>query len=46
MVSTKLKLAMFYFNARSVEVAYWLKACNFVKKRLKHMCFPVNIAKN
>ena len=22
-----------------------LKACNFIKKRLQHMCFPVNIAK-
>ena len=22
-----------------------LKACNFVKKRLQHRCFPVNIAK-
>ena len=22
-----------------------LKACNFVKKRLQHSCFPVNIAK-
>ena len=22
-----------------------LKACNFIKKRLQHRCFPVNIAK-
>ena len=22
-----------------------LKACNFIKKRLQYMCFPVNIAK-
>ena len=22
-----------------------MKACNFIKKRLQHMCFPVNIAK-
>ena len=22
-----------------------LQACNFIKKRLLHMCFPVNIAK-
>ena len=22
-----------------------LKICNFIKKRLKHRCFPVNIAK-
>ena len=22
-----------------------LKACNFVKKKLKHSCFPVNIGK-
>ena len=22
-----------------------LKACNFIKKRLQHWCFPVNIAK-
>ena len=22
-----------------------LKACNFIKKRLPHSCFPVNIAK-
>ena len=22
-----------------------LKACNFIKKRLKHSCFPVNIEK-
>ena len=22
-----------------------LKACNFIKKRLQHKCFPVNIAK-
>ena len=22
-----------------------LKACNFIKKKLQHKCFPVNIAK-
>ena len=22
-----------------------LQACNFIKKRLQHRCFPVNIAK-
>ena len=22
-----------------------LKACNFIKERLQHRCFPVNIAK-
>ena len=28
-----------------VKAAVHLKACNIIKKRLQHVCFPVNIAK-
>ena len=27
------------------KAANFLQACNFIKKRLEHSCFPVNIAK-
>ena len=38
--SLKWVLLEFLFN----EVA-GLKTCSFIKKRLQHRCFPVNIAK-
>ena len=31
---------------KKISFAIVLKACNFIKKRLQHRCFPVNIPKN
>ena len=33
------------FYKKAVLKNFILKACNFINKRLQHMCFPVNIAK-
>ena len=34
------------FRLTSIEVTWGgLKACNFIKKRLQRMCFPVKFAK-
>ena len=36
--------SFFFLNSRSSRPNI-KKACNFIKKRLQHRCFPVNIAK-
>ena len=33
------------FYKKAVLKNFILKACNFINKRLQHMCFPVNIVK-
>ena len=30
---------------KKISLAIVLKACNFIKKRLQHRCFPMNISK-
>ena len=30
---------------KKISLAIVLKACNFIKKRLQHRCFPMNIPK-
>ena len=39
-----LKNAQYSHKNTFVEVSFY-KACNFIKNKLPHGCFPVNIAK-
>ena len=44
-----LKISQYSQENTCVSVSFYkvagLQACNFIKKRLQHWCFPVNIAK-
>ena len=42
---SKSSHSQMFFKILSIFTGKHLKACNFIKKRLQHRCFPVNIAK-
>ena len=41
----KLFLKILQYSQETPVFESLFKACNFIKKKLQHMCFPVNIAK-
>ena len=40
-----LQIPQYSQENKCVGVSFFLKTCNFIKKRLQCMCFPVNISK-